>query len=171
MKQLELFDAPSDSLKKNNESHHWKLFVDGAARNNPGPAGAGIYILQDEQFFFEYGYYLGKKTNNQAEYLALLLGLYALKNKVQTGDKVHIISDSLLLVQQIRGVYKVRNAELKPLHSLAVQWVHEIKADVFHVLRFDNVNADNMANVGIDKKNNVPPQFITILKQHGISII
>lgn len=170
MKQLELFGASPDDTKNNKqEKHHWKLFVDGASRNNPGPSGAGIYILQDEQFFHEWGYYLGKRTNNQAEYLALLLGLFTLKAKIQAGDKIHIISDSLLLVQQIKGVYKVRNPELKPLHTLALRWVCEINADMFHVLRLDNVNADNMANVGIDKKNNVPVDFIAILKQHGIS--
>lgn len=170
MKQLELFGSSQDSSEKTKqEKHNWKLFVDGASRNNPGPSGAGIYILQDEQFFYEYGYYLGKKTNNQAEYLALLLGLFMLKKQVKTGDKVHIVSDSLLMVQQIKGVYKVRNPELKPLHTLALRWVQDINADIFHVLRFDNANADNMANVGIDKKNSVPVEFITILKQHAIS--
>lgn len=166
MKQLELFQLNQDLDTKN---HHWKLFVDGASRNNPGPSGAGIYILQDEQFFYEYGFYLGKKTNNQAEYFALLLGLFILRKKVQSQDKVRIISDSLLLVQQIKGVYKVRNPELKPLHTLALRWVQEINADMLHVLRFDNVNADNMANVGIDKKNSVPEEFLEILKQHAIS--
>jgi ribonuclease HI len=169
MKQLDVFGAPENSENKTSKKHHWKLFVDGASRNNPGPSGAGIYILQDEQFFHEYGFYLGKKTNNQAEYLALLLGLYTLKKMIKPGDMVHIISDSLLLVQQVKGVYKVRNPELKTLHTLALEWVHAIDARMFHVLRFDNANADNMANVGIDKKNNVPLEFLTILKQHAIS--
>ena len=170
MKQLELFGSSSDNSEKvRSEKHHWKLFVDGASRNNPGPSGAGIYILQDEQFFHEYGFYLGKKTNNQAEYLALLLGLFTLKKMIKAGDKVHIISDSLLLVQQVKGVYKVRNPELKTLHTLALQWVQSINAHMFHVLRFDNANADNMANVGIDKKNSVPVEFLAILKQHAIS--
>lgn len=170
MKQLEIFSQSSSNDETyKSDIHHWKLFVDGASRNNPGPSGAGLYILQDEQFFHEYGYYLGKKTNNQAEYLALLLGLFTLKKQVKQCDKVNIISDSLLLVQQIKGVYKVRNPELKPLHTLALRWVQELNADVFHVLRFDNANADNMANVGIDKKNSVPVEFLTILKQHAIS--
>lgn len=170
MKQLELFGSSLDTIEKPIlEKRHWKMFVDGASRNNPGPSGAGIYILQDEQFFHEYGYYLGKKTNNQAEYLALLLGLYMLKKHVKKADTVHIVSDSLLLVQQVRGVYKVRNPDLKPLHTLALQWVQDLDAEIFHVLRFDNANADNMANVGIDKKNSVPAEFITILKQHAIS--
>ncbi len=125
--------------------------------------------MQDEQFFLEYGFYLGKKTNNQAEYLALLLGLFTLKKMVQSGDKVHIISDSLLLVQQVKGVYKVRNPELKTLHTLALHWVQEINAHMFHVLRFDNAHADTMANVGIDKKNSVPAEFLAILKKHAIS--
>lgn len=169
MKQLELFGSSSDTIKNDSQkNHHWKLFVDGAARNNPGPAGAGIYILRDDEIFHEYGFYLGKKTNNQAEYLALLLGLITVKTMARPGDVVHIISDSLLLVQQIRGVYKVRNALLQPLHKVALQWVQELDADIFHVLRFDNAHADAMANMGIDKKNSIPGEFLEILKRHAI---
>lgn len=170
MKQLDLFSSPIDSTKPKETKHQWKLYVDGASRNNPGPSGAGIYILQDDEFFEEYGFYLGKKTNNQAEYLALLLGLLLLKKKVAQGDKIRIISDSLLLVQQIKGVYKVKNPDLKLLHGVALRWVQELKAEMFHVLRFDNANADNMANVGIDKKITVPLDFLAILRQHDISI-
>jgi ribonuclease HI len=168
MKQLELFDMPSGSASVQNDQHHWKLFVDGASRNNPGPAGAGVYILQDEQFFKEFGFYLGKKTNNQAEYFALLVGLFILKKQVKKSDRVSIISDSLLLVQQVKGAYKVRNPDLKPLHGLALKWVQELNAHIFHVLRFDNAHADNMANVGIDTKNNVPSEFLTVLQHHAI---
>ena len=75
MKQLDLFnnDQQSPTTKKPSV---WALFVDGASRNNPGPSGAGIYIEKDNILEIKEGYYLGIKTNNQAEYLALVLGLF-----------------------------------------------------------------------------------------------
>ncbi len=157
------------SQKKSACATHWKLFVDGAARNNPGPAGAGFYVLKDSAFFAKKGYFLGSRTNNQAEYLALLLGLSFLKEHVKSGDCVHIISDSQLLVRQLQGEYKIKAPELKPLYTLAHALMRIIHAEIFHVLRTDNVQADRMANKGIDTKRDVPEDFITILHAHGIS--
>jgi ribonuclease HI len=166
MKQLELF---ASGLSQSDENkHYWKMFIDGAARNNPGPAGAGIYILKDESFFQEHGYFLGSKTNNQAEYLALILGLLHVKKNAQHGDIVHTISDSQLLVRQCRGEYKVKHKELIPLHNLARLWLSELHGEIFHVLRFDNQEADRMANQGIDRKIKIPAEFLNILNQHGI---
>ena len=170
MKQLELFASASQEDQSNAiQTDHWKLFIDGASRNNPGPAGAGIYILKNSEFFYQQGYYLGIKTNNQAEYLALLLGLYHLKQHVKKNDTVHIISDSELLVRHLQGKYRVKAPELKPLFSLAQSLMYELKAEIFHVLRIDNENADEMANKGIDKKIAVPSNFILMLTHHGIS--
>jgi ribonuclease HI len=158
-----------DIQKKGHCTAHWKLFVDGAARNNPGPAGAGFYLLKDGEMFAKKGYYLGSRTNNQAEYLALLLGLHFLKHEVKPGDCVHIISDSQLLVRQLQGQYKIKAVELKPLHALASALMHVLHAEIFHVLRTDNVHADRMANKGIDTQRAVPHDFITMLHAHGIS--
>lgn len=166
MKQLELFASGISENAENN--HHWKMFIDGASRNNPGPAGAGVYILKDNQFWQEHGYFLGSKTNNQAEYLALILGLLVLKKNVQKGDIVHIISDSQLLVRQSKGDYKVKHKDLIPLHNLARIWLNELHGELFHVLRFDNQEADRMANQGVDRKIKIPQEFLTILKHHGI---
>src|SRR5690349_12915959 len=83
--------------------NHWKLFIDGAARNNPGKAGAGIYILKNDQEVCKEGFYLGVKTNNQAEYAALLVGLYYIKQYIEPHDHLDIISDSQLLVRQFNG--------------------------------------------------------------------
>jgi ribonuclease HI len=173
MKQLGLFDneIPEPVHKKTKTcGSNWKLFIDGAARNNPGPAGAGIYILKDSEFFKKNGFYLGSKTNNQAEYFALLIGLFLLKKELQPGDTIHIISDSQLLIRQMKGEYKVKNPELKTLHTFAHHLLHELHAQLFHVLRIDNQEADAMANYGIDKKVKPPQAFITMIKQHAISL-
>lgn len=146
----------------------WKLFVDGASRNNPGPSGAGIYIEKDGILEIKEGYYLGVKTNNQAEYLALLFGLFTLKDHVHHDDMVQIISDSQLLVRQLAGVYKVKQPHLQPLHILCKKYIQQLGATVAHVLRDENTQADAMANYGIDCKNIPPKKYIALLKQHDI---
>lgn len=167
-------DADKDNKKNNKEeavnSVHWKLFIDGASRNNPGPAGAGFYLLKDSKRFAKNGYYLGIKTNNQAEYLALLIGLNFLKAHVKPGDCVHVVSDSQLVVRQLKGEYKVKAPDLKPLFMLARKMVQSLGAELLHVLRIDNVQADKMANEGVDTKRAVPDEFIKVLTHHGISI-
>lgn len=168
MKQLKLFESESE----HQEHIHWKLFVDGASRNNPGPSGAGIYILKDGELFKRDGYYLGSKTNNQAEYLACLVGLYFIDKSIDFKKPycISIISDSQLLVRQLKGEYKVRNAQLIPLHALAKDMISEWGAQIFHVLRIENEEADAMANYGIDKKKKLPTEFLTMLNKYEISI-
>src|SRR5437867_2256163 len=100
MKQLGIFcsDVPSDNANVPVAVRaYWKLSVDGASRNNPGPAGAGIYLIKNEHVVEASGYALGVKTNNQAEYLALLIGLVYLRQHMEPRDLVLIISDSQLL--------------------------------------------------------------------------
>lgn len=119
MKQCDLFGMAINRKNDEQKEHHrWLLFVDGASRNNPGPSAAGIYLLKDDLAFEKDGFYLGIKTNNEAEYLALFIGLFFLFEYVQDGDTVHIISDSQLLVRQIMGQYKVKQPHLKLLHAL-----------------------------------------------------
>lgn len=144
----------------------WQLFIDGAARRNPGPAGAGIYIVKDGMPFFQEGYYLGEQTNNQAEYNALLLGLYHIEQWKQPHDQLIIFSDSQLLVRQVQGIYRVRNTELIPKHKAAVQWVKVLGASIHHIPREDNSHADAMANKGIDLKKAVPAQFNQRLRSY-----
>jgi ribonuclease HI len=168
MKQLSMFDEHiSDPPKHKRE--HWKLFVDGAARKNPGPAGAGIHIVHEHKTVKKVGFYLGTKTNNQAEYAALLLGLYFIKKLIDPHDFVDIISDSELLVKQLKGDYRVKHPDLKPLYLVAKTWLHDMHYAVKHVLREFNVVADEMANKGIDEKIAVPPAFKASLKSHGIT--
>lgn len=138
------------------------MFVDGAARNNPGPAGAGIYLVKDKQKELAQGFFLGTKTNNQAEYLALIIGLIVSMPKVGQ-EHLQIVSDSLLLVNQLNGIYRVKNPELQVLYQKARKLLSLISYDVIHVLREKNLDADKMANLGIDHKIALTPEIKEIL--------
>lgn len=164
MVQLSLFG----SIPEEKPETHWTIFIDGASRNNPGNAGAGVYILRDGKEVHKEGFFLGNKTNNEAEYLALLLGLYLITHLMAPKDRVRIVSDSLLVVCQIKGEYRVKKAELKLLHTLALSMMKSFDARIMHVLRADNQEADAMANYGIDQKRPVPPNFIQLLEKNGI---
>lgn len=166
MKQLNFLD----NQKAPHLDEHWVLFSDGASRNNPGPAGAGVYILKDEEDFYQDGFYLGSKTNNQAEYLALLLGLFIVCKIKNPNATLRIVSDSELLVKQLKGEYRVKNPELKQLHHIAQEMLRSCNAQIMHVLRTDNTIADRMANRGIDEKKQLPQDFITMLARHEISL-
>ena len=148
----------------------WQLFVDGASRGNPGPAGAGAHLLKQDQLVAQRGYYLGQKTNNEAEYLALLIGMFMLKKRAASHDKVHVFSDSLLLIRQMSGQYRVRKPELQRLHALVVEHSNMYECTFEHVYREDNTQADALANLGIDKKTSLPLSFISLLRTHEIHI-
>ena len=168
MKQMGIF-SPSDSLQEKIQDTYF-LYIDGASRNNPGQAGVGVYIMQDSLPIIQQGCYVGIKTNNQAEYLALLLGLYFAKKTVRQVDHLTIYSDSQLLVRQIIGQYKVKNQLLKPLFSMAKKELSYFSFDIVHVMREQNVMADMLANKGIDSKISVPEGFINLLDQYGLSL-
>ena len=137
----------------------WHLYIDGASRNNPGPSGAGVYLLKDEVPVVKQGFYLGTKTNNQAEYCALLLGLYFAERHMKQGDFLVISSDSQLLVRQVLGEYTVKHPELQTLMILVRSSLVRMRYAIRHVLRNDNTFADHLANVGIDKKLPVPHEL------------
>lgn len=137
----------------------WKLYIDGASRNNPGPAGAGVVIIKNDQLVFQEGYALGSKTNNQAEYLALLLGIWNVRKYMASNDHLIIISDSQLMVMQLNGVYRVKDEHLKKLFAVAKNLLVGISCKVQHVLRDQNKLADAMANKGIDENIPVPEEF------------
>jgi ribonuclease HI len=171
--QLSLFESTSfveegNALQKALPKHIWWLYVDGASRNNPGPAAAGLYILKNGVPHYQDGYFLGIKTNNQAEYLGLLIGLFTLQQWISSRDEVHIFSDSQLLVRQLMGMYKVKNDLLKPLFLLSRQMVQGMQATIAHVPREENTHADRMANVGLDTEKPIPPPFIALLRRHEI---
>lgn len=159
-----------EETHKKDHLHYWKLYIDGASRNNPGIAGAGVYILKDNKPVASYGYSLGIKTNNQAEYLALLLGLYTVRQLIGEQDLLLIISDSQLLVRQLQGQYAIRNEYIRSAHRVAKELLAGLTYDVGHVLRDENKQADALANKGIDDKVPVPNSFLNILHDHGISL-
>lgn len=175
MKQLNFLKTSNSDDNKNNSCeedkvNYWKLSVDGASRNNPGKAGAGIYIIKNNEKFLQDGFSLGLKTNNQAEYLALLVGIFFLKKYLCKDDIVMIISDSQLMVRQISGHYKVKNSELIPLFKLSKHLLYGINYNIVHVLREENKEADEMANCGIDKGKKLPKDFLDMLREYEIQI-
>lgn len=175
MKQSTVFDISEQvvechTLYPAKQGHELVLFVDGASRNNPGHSGVGIYLLKDGVVVCEQGFYVGIRTNNQAEYLALLVGLFFMSDYYQDGDHVRVVADSQLMVMQIINKYKVSNSALQPLHALAQRMVRMYNARVEHVLRFANKHADAMANKGLDNRIPLPDAFIELLQSHGIII-
>jgi len=125
--------------------------IDGGARGNPGPAGYGVIIRDaDGNVVDELHGALGVATNNIAEYNGLLAALRWAKDHGHT--HVHIKADSLLLVEQMRGNYKVKNAGLQPLHAKARLLSYEIGRVTFeHVRRELNKDADRLSNLGMDE--------------------
>jgi ribonuclease HI len=126
-------------------------YVDGGARGNPGPAGFGVRIEQaDGTLVEEFSEAIGHATNNVAEYRGLLAALEWAKARGERA--LHVRSDSLLLVQQMLGNYKVKNAGLQPLHAKARLLAHEIGRVTFeHVRREKNAHADRLANAAMDQ--------------------
>jgi ribonuclease HI len=161
---------PTAEHIKEHHKNEWRLYVDGASRNNPGPSGAGIVLMKNGKTELKKGFFLGTKTNNEAEYLAVLLGIFFLKQHMHAHDAVIIISDSQLLIRQFKGEYRVKKPELQQLYNLAMKLLHQIQYECYHVLRQDNEAADEMANYGIDKKIQIPPAFIEIARDHGLSL-
>ena len=126
-------------------------YIDGGARGNPGPAGFGVRIEQaDGTLVEEFSEAIGVATNNVAEYRGLLAALEWAKARGYR--ELHVRSDSLLLVQQMLGNYKVKNAGLQPLHAKARLLAHEIGRVTFeHVGRSYNAHADRLANAAMDE--------------------
>jgi len=128
----------------------FRAYIDGAARGNPGPAGAGVFVESErDRPALEFYEPLGATTNNVAEYRALLL---ALERAEEAGaDDVDIRSDSRLLVEQLRGNFKIRAEHLKPLLAEAVLRAKRFrKFAITHIPRENNTRADRLANLGAD---------------------
>ncbi len=129
--------------------------TDGGARGNPGPAAAGIVIENDsQQTLFHGGYYLGRTTNNVAEYRAIILGLEQAQKL--GASQVDLFSDSELIVKQLKGQYKVKNANLKPLYEQVRELIAALKTfSVRHVYRENNSEADRLVNEALDAGGHV----------------
>jgi ribonuclease HI len=135
----------------------WYINVDGASRGNPGKAGVGIVIKEAHLICFKQGYSVGSMTNNQAEYWALIIALAVFVNEFKNDNQLIIRSDSQLLVNQLNGLYAVKNSELKILYQKVGQFLQKIpKYSIEHIYREQNQLADEQANIGIDNNISVP---------------
>jgi ribonuclease HI len=128
------------------------IYIDGASRGNPGRAGAGIWITDREgRKISEVSRYLGHKTNNEAEYWALLLGLREAKRL--GGNTLQIYTDSELVERQIKGVYRVKDLNLKALHQTVLQSLKTFSSfEIESIPREENKEADRLANQAIQRR-------------------
>ena len=144
-------------------------YIDVGARGNPGPAGFGVRIEHaDGTLIEEFCEAVGIATNNVAEYRALIAALeWARRNG---HHRLHVRSDSQLLVQQMRGVYKVKHPGLQPLNAKARALAAEIGRVTFeHVAREQNSRADRLANLAMDGETVVSPQSSVAAPQASVA--
>ena len=136
--------APSSNIRS------LTIYVDGASRGNPGPAGIGVLIEDEEGLCREHLAYIGEATNNVAEYRALLLALR--KAKGLKPREVTVFSDSELLVRQLRGEYRVKSPELQKLYRAVRSLLASFPSfQIEHIGREQNRRADELANLAIDQ--------------------
>ena len=131
----------------------WQLFTDGASKGNPGPAGAGWVLINDQNSHsVKEGKFLGQATNNEAEYQALILGL---QRALSCGaQEIRIHMDSELLVRQLNGLYRVKNPRLASFfHQVQDLLPKFTKYVIIHIPREQNREADRMANEAIKKSD------------------
>jgi ribonuclease HI len=129
-----------------------RLFSDGAARGNPGPAGAGAVLVDPEgKVVARLGKFLGTRTNNYAEYMGLLLGL---RHARSLGTReLEVLADSELLIRQLEGRYQVKSPTLRPLYEEASRLLKGFsRVRLQHVPREQNKAADEMSNRAIDER-------------------
>ncbi len=144
----------ADALSANHSGQHTRVrvFSDGASRGNPGPAGAGAVLLDAQgKVLKRLGKYIGRETNNVAEYAGVILGL---RGALEIGAReVDVRADSELMIKQLKGDYRVKNEGLKPLFSEAQALLRKFeKVTLRHVPREENTLADEMSNRAIDEK-------------------
>jgi ribonuclease HI len=126
-------------------------YCDGGSRGNPGPAGFGVFIQDSAgKVLAEISQFLGRHTNNFAEYSGLLAALeFAIANGHQS---LRVVSDSELMVKQMKGQYRVNSSELRPLYEEARRRVSQLnRFQIQHVLREKNRHADRLANLAMDR--------------------
>jgi|SRR5215469_1902423 len=142
----DLFSAPSRANVPVCTAH-----IDGGARGNPGPSGYGVVIHDPSGHkVAELSEYLGHHTNNYAEYQGLLAALrYATTNNITA---LKVISDSELMVRQMKGIYKVKHPELRKFYEEAHQLTKKLSYfEIRHALREHNQDADRLANEAMDR--------------------
>lgn len=135
--------------------HNIIVYTDGGSRGNPGPAASGVVISQNGNVVKKIGKTLGITTNNVAEYTAVIEGLqWIVENKATLGEyhAIHFYMDSLLLCQQLKGIYKIKQPHLQSLMHKIRQLESEITVPITytHVRREHNKAADAMVNLALD---------------------
>jgi len=141
----------NDSARKPAVGNWVVAYTDGGSRGNPGPSGYGVVILgEDGKVLGELSEFLGMHTNNVAEYSGLLAALeFAL---AKGHPRLRVVSDSELMVKQIRGQYRVQSPDLRPLYEEAKRRIAKLEAfQIEHVLRGKNKKADELANQAMDR--------------------
>ena len=143
MSQPSLFGQPEQGRSA-------RAYIDGGSRGNPGPAGYGVHIEQEDGSVIDLKESLGVATNNVAEYSGLIAALrWAAVNGI---GRLHVRADSELLVKQMRGEYRVKSPGLQPLSEQAHALVRRIGEVTFeHVRREFNKDADRLANEAMDE--------------------
>ncbi len=142
---------PDKTVESSAQALEVKLFTDGGSRGNPGPSAAGYVVLDlNDALLVDKGVYLGITTNNQAEYTALKLGLEEVHN--MGARTVQVFMDSLLVVNQMKGVFKIKNRDLWPIHETIKRQVAQFKEVKFtHIPRELNRAADAAVNRAMDE--------------------
>jgi ribonuclease HI len=142
-------------IKGKNMNEKIVMFSDGGSRNNPGPSAVGIYI---ETLDKKYGEYIGIKTNNEAEYMALIFGLKKLKQLLGKAAKSSVIEcylDSELAVKQLNHVYKLKEKHIQEFFIEIWNLMLDFRTVTFtHILREKNKIADAMVNEALDREEN-----------------
>lgn len=129
--------------------------VDGGARGNPGPAAIGAVIRSGDEVVAEISERIGEATNNVAEYRALIAGIARAAELGAT--ELELIGDSELVVRQVRGEYKVKNAGIKPLHAEVIEALARFESwSIEHVRREENAEADALVNQALDAGGTAP---------------
>lgn len=134
------------------------VFTDGGSRGNPGPAGIGIYIeTENHEVLYMLGKTIGLATNNVAEYTAVLYAFMWLKENgavIASQKKIMFYLDSLLIVSQLTGVYKIKNKELQKLVIVIRAFEQQVgkRISYLHIPREHNTRADRLVNLALDGK-------------------
>jgi ribonuclease HI/probable phosphoglycerate mutase len=131
------------------------IHIDGASRGNPGPSGIGVVIIKNKLIIAEYNEFIGKKTNNQAEYVALKK---ALQIASILDNEITVLSDSKLVVSQRKNKYRVRNKQIKIIFREISNLEKQFRTVIYrYIPRAKNHYADFLANLAIDERlyNNI----------------
>ena len=134
------------------ENKNITIFADGGSRGNPGPSGIGVVIYNsNNKIILKDKKFIGQATNNQAEYQAVILSLeHAKKLHVR---KIKFVLDSELIVNQLKGIYRVKNYNLKPLYQKVLVLLNNFEEYSFsHILRDGNKLADKLVNEALDER-------------------